>query len=219
MSTAARLRKEGKVTKETTGSYRVDYSHDSHDEDYDLEWSEEEGAMVPKSDKSKGSSDESTRVTPDGLKQTGKKLGLADINGLFASLHSDNKITKGDLPSANGYFSAALRTTPQGDYQGGDLEISTKDTGYEVGAPVTKGTKIEGSGVSYQEAPEYEVPETSVPMTTGRMVMICRKVSQLSLTLQKMYELFVCTAISVTSLKVFQLMSHLAASVRLKATV
>ena len=168
MSTAARLRKEGKVTKETTGSYRVDYSHDSHDEDYDLEWSEEEGAMVPKSDRSKGSSDESTRVTPDGLKQTGKKLGLADINGLFASLHSDNKITKGDLPSANGYFSAALRTTPQGDYQGGDLEISTKDTGYEVGAPVTKGTKIEGSGVSYQEAPEYEVPETSVPMTTGR---------------------------------------------------
>jgi hypothetical protein len=108
------------------------------------------------------------RVSPTGIQQTGKKLGLGDINGLFASLNERGQMKAGELPSAGGFFSAALVTTPQSAYQGGELKISTKDTGYEVGAPVNKGTKIDSSQVSYQDAPGYEVPETSVPMTTGR---------------------------------------------------
>ena len=120
-----------------------------------------------------GAADESTRVSPTGMRQSGKQLGLGDINGLFASLSNPErkggaKMTAGDLPSASNFFSEALVTTPQSQYQGGELKISTDDTGYEVGAPVSKGTKIDGSQVTYQNVPGYEVPETSVPMTTGR---------------------------------------------------
>ena len=156
----------GKVTKVMSGGYRTreDYSYDSPDDDEGYVWSDEAGAMVPKPEEPKPD----TRVAPTGITQTGKTLGLGDINGLFASLNERGQMTKGDLPSASKFFSEALPTTPQSSYQGGELEISTEDTGYEVGAPVTKGTKIEGSGVSYQDVPGYEVPETSVPMTTGR---------------------------------------------------
>ena len=124
---------------------------------------------VPKSFSDTYTEEPETRTSPvTGIVQTGKQLGIGDINGLFASLNERDQMTKGDLPSANKFFSEALPTTPESDYQGGELEISTKDTGYEVGAPVAKGTKIEGSEVSYQSVPGYEVPETSVPMTTGR---------------------------------------------------
>ena len=68
-----------------------------------------------------------------------------------------------------------LVTTPESAYQGGELEISTGDTGYEVGAPVSKGTKIDGSQVSYKDVPGYEVPETSVPMTVGRDQMMIQE--------------------------------------------
>ena len=118
--------------------------------------------------------DTETRTSPvTGITQTGKKLGIGDINGLFASLSDPDRkggalMTAGELPSASKFFSEALVTTPQSQYQGGDLKISTDDTGYEVGAPVSKGTKIDGSQVSYKDVPGYEVPETSVPMTTGR---------------------------------------------------
>ena len=112
--------------------------------------------------------DEGTRVSRTGIQQSGKKLGVGDINGLFSSLNERGKMTAGELPAASKFFSEALVTTPQSAYQGGELEISTGDTGYEVGAPVSKGTKIDGSQVSYKDVPGYEVPETSVPMTVGR---------------------------------------------------
>ena len=124
-------------------------------------------------DDTKAEVGETVRKNEKGLTQTGKKLGIGDINGLFASLSNPERkggaiMTAGDLPSASNFFSEALATTPQSQYQGGELQISTDDTGYEVGAPVSKGTKIDGSQVSYQDVPGYEVPETSVPMTTGR---------------------------------------------------
>ena len=109
-----------------------------------------------------------SRVSATGIQQSGKKLGLGDINGLFSSLNERGKMTAGELPAASKFFSEALVTTPESAYQGGELEISTGDTGYEVGAAVSKGTKIDGSQVSYKDVPGYEVPETSVPMTTGR---------------------------------------------------
>ena len=115
-----------------------------------------------------GSGGVEVRETPTGVKQEGKKLGVGDINGLFSSLNERGKMTAGELPAASKFFSEALVTTPQSAYQGGELEISTGDTGYEVGAPVSKGTKIDGSQVSYKDVPGYEVPETSVPMTVGR---------------------------------------------------
>ena len=50
-----------------------------------------------------------TRTSPvTGIVQTGKKLGLGDINGLFASLNERGQMTKGDLPSASKFFSEAL---------------------------------------------------------------------------------------------------------------
>jgi hypothetical protein len=115
-----------------------------------------------------GAGDEGSRVSLTGIQQSGKKLGLGDINGLFASLNERGKMTEGELPAASKFFSEALVTTPESAYQGGELKISTEDTGYEAGAPVSKGTKIDGSQVSYKDVPGYEVPETSVPMTTGR---------------------------------------------------
>ena len=36
-------------------------------------------------------------------------------------------MTAGDLPSASNFFSEALATTPQSQYQGGELQISTDD--------------------------------------------------------------------------------------------
>ena len=115
-----------------------------------------------------GSGGVEVREAPTGVKQEGKKLGLGDINGLFSSLNERGKMTAGELPVASKFFSEALVTTPESAYQGGELKISTEDTGYEVGAPVSKGTKIDGSEVSYKDVPGYEVPETSVPMTVGR---------------------------------------------------
>ena len=103
-----------------------------------------------------GSGGVEVRETPTGVKQEGKKLGVGDINGLFSSLNERGKMTAGELPAASKFFSEALVTTPQSAYQGGELEISTGDTGYEVGAPVSKGTKIDGSQVSYKDVPGYE---------------------------------------------------------------
>ena len=128
-----------------------------------------DGEVMPENPAPGGEADaKGTRVSPTGIQQSGKKLGLGDINGLFASLNERGKMTAGELPAASNFFSEALVTTPQSDYQGGELKISTGDAGYEVGAPVSKGTKIDGSQVSYKDVPGYEVPETSVPMTTGR---------------------------------------------------
>ena len=70
--------------------------------------------------------DEGTRVSPTGIQQSGKKLGLGDINGLFASLNERGKMTAGELPAASKFFSEALVTTPQSAYQGGELEISRR---------------------------------------------------------------------------------------------
>ena len=104
-----------KVTRVQSGGYRTreDYSHDSPDPDEGYIWSEEAGAMVPKPAEPKPD----TRVTPTGITQTGKNLGLKDINGLFASLNERGQMSKGDLPSANKFFSEALPTTPEGTEQ------------------------------------------------------------------------------------------------------
>ena len=107
-----------KVTKVMSGGYttREDYSHDSPDPDKGYVWSEEEGAMVPVAQE-----EETTRVTPTGITQSGKKLGIGDINGLFAALNERGQMSAGELPSANKFFSEALPTTEQSSEQGGEL--------------------------------------------------------------------------------------------------
>ena len=77
-----------KVTKVMSGGYRTreDYSHDSPDPDKGYVWSEEEGAMVPVAQE-----EETTRVTPTGITQSGKKLGIGDINGLLLLLTNVDK--------------------------------------------------------------------------------------------------------------------------------
>jgi len=74
--------------------------------------------------------DGETRTSPvTGIVQTGKKLGLGDINGLFASLNERGQMTKGDLPSASKFFSEALPTTKQGATQLGHGSLVTGPDG------------------------------------------------------------------------------------------
>ena len=66
------------------------------------------------------------RVSPvTGIQQTGKKLGLGDINGLFASLNKRGQMTEGELPSASEFFSEALPMTVPGAKQLGHGSLVT----------------------------------------------------------------------------------------------
>jgi len=78
--------------------------------------------------------DESTRVGPTGIKQSGKKLGIGDINGLFASLSDPErkggaKMTAGELPAASKFFSEALPLTEEGARQQGHGSLVTGPDG------------------------------------------------------------------------------------------
>ena len=73
--------------------------------------------------------EDSERTNENGIKQTGKKLGLGDINGLFASLNERGQMTKGDLPSAGKFFSEALPTTKEGATQLGHGSLVTGPDG------------------------------------------------------------------------------------------
>ena len=53
------------------------------------------------------------RTSPTGIQQTGKKLGIGDINGLFASLNERGQMTAGELPSASKFFSEACLHNPR----------------------------------------------------------------------------------------------------------
>ena len=97
---------------------------------------------------------EGTRVSQTGVKQSGKKLGLSDINGLFASLNGSGKITAGELPSANSFFSEALPTTEAGETQGHE----GPRVNYSWDSEPEQGTWDDEKGA---------IIEPSVPDTTG----------------------------------------------------
>jgi len=69
------------------------------------------------------------RVSQTGIQQSGKKLGVGDINGLFASLNERGQMTAGELPSASKFFSEALPTTKQGATQLGHGSLVTGPDG------------------------------------------------------------------------------------------
>ena len=69
------------------------------------------------------------RTSPTGIQQTGKKLGIGDINGLFASLNERGQMTSGELPSASKFFSEALPTTKEGATQLGHGSLVTGPDG------------------------------------------------------------------------------------------
>ena len=128
----------GKVTKVMSGGYRTreDYSHDSPDPDEGYVWSEEAGGMVP----IEAEEDGETRTSPvTGITQNGKKLGLGDINGLFASLNKRDQMSAGELPSANKFFSEALPTTEQASEQGGELPAAQPTPAKTGGNPENLG--------------------------------------------------------------------------------
>ena len=114
-----------------------------------------------------------TRTSPvTGIVQTGKKLGIGDINGLFASLNERGQMTAGDLPSAGTFFSEALATTPQAAYQGGELNIETeKDTGYELGTTLqtggSRGKTLTEKETAIKGGSGYKISPKSMPGALG----------------------------------------------------
>ena len=136
-----------KVTRQFTGGYRTreDYSHDSPDDDAGYVWSEEKGALVPKEEVEENK--EEVRETPTGIVQTGKKLGIGDINGLFASLNKRGQMTAGELPSAGKFFSEALPTTPPAKEQNSELPA-------DASTPVKTGSNPENAEDGTSEKPD-----------------------------------------------------------------
>ena len=100
--------------------------------------------------------DESTRVSPTGIQQSGKKLGLGDINGLFASLNKSGKMTAGELPAASKFFSEALPLTEEGAKQQGHGSLVTGPDGKPM--EMETGTWDDEKGA---------IIPPSVPGTTG----------------------------------------------------
>ena len=122
----------------------------------------DDGEVMPESAAPGGEADdEGSRVSPTGIKQSGKRLGLGDINGLFASLSSPDRkggalMTAGDLPSASKFFSEALPTTEEGAKQQGHGSLVTGPDGKPM--EMETGTWDENTG---------SIIEPSVPGTLG----------------------------------------------------
>jgi len=105
--------------------------------------------------------DEGTRVGPTGMRQSGKKLGIGDINGLFASLSDPErkggaKMTAGELPAASKFFSEALPLTEEGARQQGHGSLVTGPDGNPM--KMETGTWDDEKGA---------IIPPSVPGTTG----------------------------------------------------
>ena len=80
-------------------------------------------------EETKSSIEETVRKNENGITQTGKKLGIGDINGLFASLNERGQMTAGELPSASKFFSEALPATKEGATQLGHGSLVTGPDG------------------------------------------------------------------------------------------
>lgn len=135
--------------------------------------------------------DESTRVSPTNMRQSGKKLGIGDINGLFASLSDPErkggaKMTAGELPSASKFFSEALPITEEGARQqahgslvtgpeGKPMEMETGTWDNDKGAlipptvPGTTGGKPENAEDGTSSKPDIAEEVRTIRMSKDRM--------------------------------------------------